>query len=42
MAAAHSGPRKRAGQLYSINAHAQVYDFPAGLVSSSSWTRPVF
>ena len=33
MAAAHSRPRKRVGQLYSINAHAQVYDFPAGLES---------
>ena len=42
MAAAHSRPRKRAGQLYSINAHAQVYDFPAGSESSSIWTRPVF
>ena len=42
MAAAHSRPQKRAGQLYSINAHAQVYYFPAGLESSSIWTRPVF
>ena len=31
MAAAHSRPRKRVGQLYSINAHVQVYAFPAGL-----------
>ena len=35
LAAAHSRPRKRVGQLYSINAHAQVYDFPAGSESSS-------
>ena len=42
MAAAHSGPSKRAGQLYSINAHAHVYDFPAGLESSSIWTRRYF
>ena len=42
MAAAHSRPRKRAGHFYSINAHAQVFHFPAGSESSSIWTRPVF
>ena len=30
MAAAHSRPKTWVGQLYSINALVQVYDFPAG------------
>ena len=41
MAATHLGP-KRSGAALIVNAHAQVFDFPAGSESSSIGARPVF